>query len=68
MIYEVDHMVSSNDLAGLRFYLFVDVDISLPDEVLRHCGSLIHTGEEPGHSGEDRAEGAGLQPHHGSLW
>lgn len=68
MICEVDHTISSHDLAGLRFSLFVDVDVSLPDEVLRHCGRLIHTGQEPGQSGEDRAEGAGLQPHHGSLW
>lgn len=59
---------SSKDLAGLRFSLFVDVDVPLPDEVLRQRGSLIHSPEESGQSGEDRAEGAGLQPHHGSLW
>lgn len=65
---EEDHMMSGNDLAGLRFSLFVDMDVSLPDEVLRHCGSLVHSAQESGHSREDRAEGAGLQPHHGSLW
>lgn len=44
------------------------MDISLPDEVLRHCGGLLLSSEESGHSGEDREEGAGLQPHHGSFW
>lgn len=68
MIREVDHMLSSKDLAGLRFSFFVDVDVSLPHEVLRHRGSLKRRAPEPGHSGEDRAEGAGLQPHHGSIW
>lgn len=44
------------------------MDISMPDEVLRHCGSLVHSGKESEHGGEDREEGAGLQPHHGSVW
>lgn len=44
------------------------MDISLPDEILCHCGGLLLSVEESGHSGEDREEGAGLQPHHGSFW
>lgn len=44
------------------------MDVSMPDEILRHCGVLFLSGEESGHGGEDREEGAGLQPHHGSFW
>lgn len=47
--------------------LLTDMDISLPDEILRHGGSLLLSGEESRHSGKNREEGAGLQPHHGSL-
>lgn len=47
--------------------LFTDMDISLPDEILCHGGSILLSGEESGHSGENREEGAGLQPHHGSF-
>ncbi len=46
---------------------FVDMDVSMPDEILRHCGCLFLSGEESGHSGEDREEGAGLKSHHGSF-
>lgn len=46
---------------------FVDVDISLLDEVLCHSGVRL-SGEESGHSGEDREESAGLQPCNGSFW
>lgn len=67
MTCDVDHMISSHDLAGLRMYLSVDVDVPVPDEVLRHRGGLVHGGEEPGRGGEGREEGAGLQPHHGSV-
>lgn len=43
------------------------MDVPLPDEVLRHRGGLVLGGQQPGHRGEDREEGAGLQPHHGGF-
>lgn len=49
------------------FCLWADVDVSMSDEVLRHRGRLRLCGAQSGHSGQDREEGAGLQPHHGSF-
>lgn len=46
----------------------LDMDVSLPDEILRHCGSLCPGRQQSGRGGEDREESVGLQSSDGSFW
>ena len=68
MICEADHRISEMNPSLTDNVFLVDMDVSVPDEILRHCGGLLLSFEDTGPSGEDREEGAGLQPHHGGLW
>lgn len=43
-----------------HYLLLIDLDISLPDEILCNCGGHLVCGEESGHCGEDREKSAGL--------
>lgn len=45
-----------------------DMDVPLPDEVLRCGGRLTHIPGEPQDRREDRAAHLELQPRHGSFW
>ena len=45
-----------------------DMDIPLPDEVLRRGGRLTHVLGKPQGCREDRTAHLELQPHHGSFW
>lgn len=47
---------------------FLDMDISLPDEILRHCGCIFFSAEESGQSGKDREKSVRLQPYNGGFW
>lgn len=60
--------MSNFDVTGPSMCFFLDVDVSLPDEVLCYSRCRLIGGEKSGHSRKDREEGVGLEPHHGSFW